>query len=104
MDLAGRSGAGVPERRALASAWGVLRFGTTVTVLLMVLPGLLSPDPVANSLIGAVVGLSATAVVAFAAYVWVAYVEPWRVSARRPAPVQGVGRVAAGFRLHRRSA
>ena len=59
----------------------------------MILPGALSPDPVANSLTGAAVGGTATLLATAAAYGWRSYVVPYR-RVRRLVHAETAGREA----------
>ncbi|WP_395693774.1 hypothetical protein [Nocardioides sp.] len=67
----------IQEWQARRSVLRTLRAGTTITVALMVLPGLLSSRPVHNGLTGAVVGLSATLLAGLGLYVAHSYVRPY---------------------------
>jgi hypothetical protein len=70
-------GTGARERRARACAAHIVRSGSAATVLLMVLPGLLSSSPVENSLTGAAVGLPTTLSIAACTYLWHSYLVPY---------------------------
>ena len=70
-------GSSALECAARAATRRTLARGTVCTLLLMVLPGLLSSEPVGNGLTGAVVGLSVTVVAALGVYVAHCYVAPY---------------------------
>jgi hypothetical protein len=75
--LRGTAGLGARERQARECATHIVRSGSAGTTLLMVLPGLLSSNPVENSLTGATVGLPTTLLVAAGAYFWRSYLVPY---------------------------
>lgn len=72
------AGTSAQERATYAAVRTVVRHGALWTALLMVLPGLLSSDPVGNALTGAALGLTLTAVAALGTYAWRSYLGPYR--------------------------
>lgn len=66
------------QRAAYDSVRRVLRRGALWTAFLMVLPGLLSSEPVGNALMGAAFGATVTGVAALGAYAWRSYLVPYR--------------------------
>ena len=77
----------------------VARSGATWTLVLMVLPGLLSSRPVENCLTGAALGLSATLVTACGVYAWRSYLVPYRRVRRLVR--RDLGASSTSGRLHR---